>query len=499
MLGFRASGALLHITSLPSSFGIGDFGPEAYRFADVLARSGQVFWQVLPLGPSAPVMGNSPYAGFSAFAGNPLLVSPELLVRDGWLPEQDLPSYYDPSPEELIYSYVIPYKKDVLTAAFRAGRDKLETHAPFLDFCERAAHWLDDWALFATLSERFGGLPWYDWPDALRDRDPAALAEAGEELTEQLLREKFVQYLITDQWMRLRAGCHARGVTLVGDLPFYVADNSADVWAHRSLFRLDGRGLPTHVAGVPPDYFSDTGQRWGNPVFDWNAHRREGFSWWLRRLRHNVDIFDILRLDHFRGFAGYWEIPASEPTAVKGKWVDSPGEELFLAYLHRHRFLPVIAEDLGVITPDVRELMHRFGFPGMKVLQFAFGDESSKHIPYFFERDCVVYTGTHDNNPVREWYVGEATEAERAFFHRYIGRIPSPDEVHWEFVRLAQNSVAQTVIVPVQDVFGLGGRSRMNRPATTQNNWAWRLHPEYGRHPAWDQLKEITVTAGRGF
>jgi len=493
----RGSGILLHITSLPSSHGVGDLGPGAYRFADFLVEAKQSLWQILPLNPVDPANGNSPYQSPSAFAGNPSLISPEFMVRDGWLVEADLegPPKFEKGRAD--YRAVIEYKRRLFDAAygrFKGNRKQYE----YEQFCSENAYWLDDHALFKALKGYFGKA-WVEWPRDIRDRKPKAFQSLKNELQHKIEVEKFLQYLFYQQWLALKDYCNQRGIQIFGDIPIYVIHDSADVWANRELFDLDDRGDPSAVAGVPPDYFSETGQLWGNPLYRWDRLRETGYTWWIKRIAHNAKYLDLVRVDHFRGFVGYWEVPAGEPNAINGRWVEAPAEDFFNTLLKRFPKLPIIAEDLGVITPDVREIMHRFDLPGMKVLLFAFGDDlaTNPYIPHNLPRNCVIYTGTHDNNTVRGWFEREAAPETKERLVRYLGREVSVERIHWELIRLAMMSVANMAIFPMQDILGLGEEARMNRPATVQGNWQWRLVPEQLTPTLAAKLLEITEVYGR--
>jgi len=475
----RGSGVLLHITSLPSAYGIGDLGPAAQRFLDLLADSGQRYWQILPLNPTFPAFGNSPYQSTSAFAGNTWLISPEQMVADGFLEPADIT---DPPPfpvDRVDYPGVIDYKNRLFDLGFERFRERGSDHR-YEDFAAKNASWLDDYAIFVALKEHFAGRAWADWPAAVRDREQEALENYTAKLAERVLRERFLQYVFEEQWKRFKDCCRARRVQVIGDIPFYVTHDSADTWSNPGLFKLDEQKRPTAVAGVPPDLFCETGQLWGNPVYRWEAHREERFSWWESRIERALALLDRLRLDHFRGFVQYWEVPAGAATAQNGRWVDAPGREL-LTHLARSRpCLPIIAEDLGYITPDVHEMMGLFGFPGMRVLLFGFDGEIAEnlHAPHNIGRNCVAYTGTHDNNTVRGWFEHEITDRQRDLLFRYIGGAVSAERVPGILVRLAMLSPAETVIIPMQDILGLGLEARMNRPATAKGNWEWRLRPE---------------------
>ena len=466
----RACGILLHPTSLPGPGGIGDLGPAASRFIDFLAAAGQTYWQMLPLGPTG--YGDSPYQTFSAFAGNPFLISQQALVEGGQLPAgEGVP----PLPEDHVdYGAVIPAKKALLERAYawherRASAAEREEVAAFAA-AQRA--WLDDFALFMALKEEHGGAPWIAWEPELARREPAALERARRRLGRETRVQAFAQYLFFRQWAALKRHAVARGISIIGDLPIFVAHDSADCWAHPELFALDAAGRPALVAGVPPDYFSATGQLWGNPHYRWEVMAADGYRWWIDRLRATLELVDLVRLDHFRGFAGYWAIPADAPTAETGSWRPGPGAPFFRAVLAALGRLPLIAEDLGVITPDVVALREEFALPGMYILQFAFGgDPGSPDLPHHHRHRAVVYTGTHDNDTTAGW-LEHAGERERRYALEYMGE---PADPVWGMLRLAYASVAETAIVPLQDALGLGSAARMNTPSTAGGNWQWRL------------------------
>ncbi len=504
----RSSGILLHPTSLPGPFGIGDLGPAAYRFVDFLVEAGQRLWQMLPLVPVG--LGFSPYASPSTFAGNPLLISPERLVEQGLLQPNDIARPPDFPEDRVDYDWVIVYKQHLLEkayATFEAHPDRVD-ETDFWLFCEKQAYWLDDYGLFMALKEAHGGAVWTEWPVELVRRDPAALHRARQELARSFRKHQFWQYLFHRQWMDLRAYCHERGIRLMGDIPIYVAHDSADVWAHPHLFHLDERGHPTVVAGVPPDYFSETGQRWGNPLYRWDVSRETGHHWWTQRFAALLEKVDLIRLDHFRGFAAYWEIPASEPTAVNGRWVPGPGAEFFETIQQKLGPLPIVAENLGVITPDVTELMERFGFPGMAVLQFAFDDDAtSTFLPHNYTRNLVAYTGTHDNDTIVGWWRGknkttlppEVVARAKAYARAYLDLDRKRErEIHWTCIRVLMASVAELVVFPMQDVLGLGSEARMNTPGTTgPHNWSWRLRADQLRPDVAERLRALTEIYGR--
>jgi len=477
----RTSGVLLHLTSLPSRFGIGDLGPEALRFAEFLALAGQKRWQMLPLGPVAASLGASPYSSFSAFAGNVLCVSPEALCEEGLLARRELDACALPRTGRVDFPAVARAKTALLRQIFDRAWPRVEDDPAFRAFILDNATWLPDFGLFMAAKERFGGAAWTDWPEGLRLRREEALRAYGEELHREIVFRQYCQWLFFRQWGNLRDELARLDIELVGDVPIYVTHDSADVWANQRLFKLDAAGRPLKVAGVPPDYFSKTGQRWGNPVFDWEVVEAEGFAWWISRLRHNLGLFDVVRLDHFRGFAAYWEIDAAEKTAVKGRWVPAPGARLLEALRAAHGSLPLIAEDLGIITEDVVALKERFGLPGMKILQFAFGPHTpeSPDAPHNHEKNCVVYTGTHDNNTTRGWFAEEATPAVRRLLARYLGHKPTEATIVREMLRLALASPADHAMLPAQDLLDLGSEARMNVPGVARGNWGWRA-PEGG-------------------
>ncbi len=494
----RRSGILLHISSLPSGFGVGDLGPEAYAFADFLERAGQGLWQILPLNPTEPAYGNSPYHSISSFAFNPVLASPEALVRDGLIDAGDLPSREAFSQGRALYGAAAEVRERLFSIAHERFRSR-GGDEDYEAFCTEHAHWLEAFALFTALRARFRGSPWPSWPPGLRDREPAALDSAREDLAYELDRVRFVQYLLHRQWQALRSHCRDRGVALIGDMPIYVVLDSADVWVAPHCFKLDEKKQPTAVAGVPPDYFSETGQLWGNPVYRWDVLKEQGYDWWIRRIRHNLTLYDRIRVDHFRGFVGYWEVPAGEKTAINGRWVDAPAVDFFESVLRAVPGASIIAEDLGVITPDVREIMDRFRFPGMKVLVFAFGPElpSNPYAPHNHERHCVVYTGTHDNNTARGWFEEETTAGDRTRLASYVGHSVSAETVHRDFVRLALASVGETAVLSMPDVLGLGAAHRMNTPATRNGNWTWRMTPGAADEVLARRLREMSELYGR--
>jgi 4-alpha-glucanotransferase len=475
----RSSGVLLHPTSLPGPSGSGDFGPAAYHFVDWLVTAGQRLWQLLPLGGIGA--GNSPYMSTSAFAGNVLLIDLGELQQRGWLGADDLAPPAAFAEHRVAFADMVPYRMARLARAaqrFQAQHSAAE-RTEFDAFCEQQGPWLHDYALFMSLANHLGWRDWCEWDDPLCLRDPGALAAAAREHAGQVLFWKFCQWSFFRQWRALKAYANQRGVEIIGDAPIFIAFQSAEVWARPELFELDAHGRAQVVAGVPPDAFSATGQRWGNPLYCWSAHAAEGFAWWIQRIRHTFELVDIVRIDHFRGFAGYWEIPADEPTAIKGHWRAAPGEALFKAVAKALGPLPIIAEDLGVITPDVVALRKRFAFPGMRILQFAFGGKNDNpYLPHNYTPDSVVYSGTHDNDTTLGWWRA-ASDAERAHVRAYL---PSEGrEIHWDLMRAASASVADTVVHPMQDVLGLGTEHRMNFPGKPEGYWEWRF--------SWSQVR----------
>jgi len=491
----RTAGLLLHPTSLPGPYGIGDLGPEAHAFVRFLAATGQSLWQVLPLGPTG--YGDSPYQLFSAFAGNPLLISLEQLYQDGLLANDDLAGASFPV-DHVDFGPVIEWKNALLERAWQRFRQGAAPalREPFEHYHRVNRRWLDDYALFMALKEAHGGAMWNRWDRELAAREPAALSRARRRLRSAIGSHRFRQFLFDRQWSVLRAAAHAAGIRILGDVPIYVAYDSADVWARPELFQLGLDLEPTAVAGVPPDYFSETGQLWGNPLYRWDVMVAKHFTWWVERFRETLARVDLVRLDHFRGLEAYWEVPAGEPTAQRGRWLEAPGEQLLATLRRRLGGLPIVAEDLGVITPEVIALRDRFALPGMKILQFAFtGGGWSTALPHEFPRHCVVYTGTHDNDTARGWFERSGTPEERAFALRYLGT----DGRHfaWDLCRLAHASVAETAILPVQDVLDLGTEARMNLPARPSGNWRWRLRPGQLDRAAGERLADWTHVYGR--
>lgn len=469
----RAAGILLHPTSLPGPYGIGDIGPMAHRWLNFLADCGCSKWQLLPLGPTG--YGDSPYQCFSAFAGNPYLISPESLLNEGLLYPEDISDLPNFPSDHVDFGALIPWKLALLDRAHQRFEERAsdELRTDLAAFRQSQAAWLEDFALFMAIKEEHGGAPWVTWSPALRDREPQALDEARMRLGLSIQRQVFRQYIFFRQWGLLRAQASRLGIQIIGDIPIFVAHDSADVWAHPQHFYLDPDGRPTSVAGVPPDYFSPTGQLWGNPLYRWRAHKESGYTWWVERFRAVLTQVDIVRLDHFRGFAGYWKVSGKAKTAVKGRWVRGPGRDFLQAVRIALGSLPIIAEDLGVITPDVVKLRDGFGLPGMKILQFAFeGGPQDPFLPHNYPQNCVVYTGTHDNDTARGWYE-RVNDDSRAFYHRYLDRDGS--QVAWDMIRACWASVAVYALAPMQDFLELDNSARMNYPGNPSGNWTWRM------------------------
>jgi 4-alpha-glucanotransferase len=495
----RGSGVLLHITSLFSEYGIGDLGPSAYRFVDFLSDAQQAYWQILPLNPTSREYDNSPYHSISAFAFNTLLISPDGMIRDGFLKKTDIPAMPEFPSGRVDFDAVFRFKERIFSRAFERFRKEKAEHIDYDGFCSNNAWWLEDFALFSSLHRHYNGRIWSSWPDEVKYRKAPALDAMQQSLKNEIDKEKFLQYLFFKQWQALRRYAEKKGISLIGDIPIYVNYQSADVWTYPALFRLDDNLLPLVVAGVPPDYFSKTGQLWNNPLYCWQEHEKEGFSWWMQRVGHTLTLFDYTRIDHFRGFVAYWEVAAGEKNAINGKWVAAPGEKLLSIMKSRFADLPLIAEDLGIITPEVTELIDRFGLPGMRVLLFAFTDDpsTSPHAPHNLKRNCILYTGTHDNTTTRGWLESEAAPEERLRLFTYLGREIPAEQLPAELIRLAMMSVADTVIFPVQDILSLGGKSRMNRPGTDEGNWQWQMEKDQIGPSVTRNLAELTRIFGR--
>ncbi|MHC5613517.1 MAG: 4-alpha-glucanotransferase [Nostoc sp.] len=493
----RSSGILLHPTSFPSRFGVGDLGLEAYRFIDFLNESHQQYWQVLPLGPTA--YGNSPYMCYSAMAGNPLLISPEKLLDEGLLAEEDFANLPGFPVEKVDFEQVVPIKIELLKKAcenFRVNATPIQ-HKEFEGFCDSKAYWLDNYALFMALKDANNNANWYTWEPEIVKRDPQALDEVQHRLKEEIFYYKFIQFEFFRQWSDLKSYANMRGIDIIGDIPIYVAHDSADVWAHPDIFCLDKEtGAAAQMAGVPPDYFSATGQLWGNPVYNWEELQKQDFKWWVQRFEAMLDYVDIIRIDHFRGFQAYWSVAQGEETAMNGKWVEAPGDAFFEVIREKLGKLPVLAEDLGVITPEVEALRDKYEFPGMKILQFAFGsDPDNPFLPFNYPRNAVVYTGTHDNDTTVGWF-NSANDNEKQNLLLYLGSI-SPEGIHWDLIRLALSSIANQAIIPLQDILGLGNEARMNFPSVAEGNWEWRYQAAGLTEELGDRLKVLTRLNGR--
>lgn len=489
----RSSGILLHPTSLPGSYGSGDFGAAAFHFVDWLVSAGQRMWQMLPLGGIGP--GNSPYMSSSAFAGNVLLIDLDDLRTQGWLDDGDLVLHEGFMLQRVDYSVVYQYRMEKLRAAANRFSADSTHRAEYEAFCASESSWLDDYALFMALAEKFGWLDWAHWEAGLAKREKNALDRAMVELADEIAFWKFCQWCFFRQWRKLKQYANERGIQIVGDIPIFIAYQSAEVWARQDLFELGEDALPSVIAGVPPDYFSATGQRWGNPLYRWPVHEKEGYAWWIERIRKTIELVDIVRIDHFRGFAGYWEIPAAEQTAVNGRWMPGPGEKLFEAVQAALGTLPIIAEDLGVVTPDVEALLEKFDLPGMRILQFAFGGGADNpYLPHNYKNNTVVYVGTHDNDTAVGWF-NSATERERLFACKYLGC--GWQEINWDMMRVASQSVADIAIHTFQDVLGLGSMHRMNLPGKSEGYWEWRFTWEQVMPMHSERLYEMTAVHGR--
>jgi 4-alpha-glucanotransferase len=499
----RCSGILLHPTSLPGRYGIGSLGREALAFVDFLEASEQCVWQVLPLGPTG--YGDSPYQSFSSFAGNPLLIDLEELEREGFLAPEHLEGAPEFPEDHVDYGSVFSFKRDILKSAHLHWKQRGDpaSRREFDAFCRREHSWLEDFSLFMALKRTFEakGLTgaWSSWPAELIQRKVEALERWRQSVAEEIEQQKFQQFLFFRQWDTVKRYAGDRGIRIIGDLPIYVAYDSADAWSNQELFYFDDKGSPTVVAGVPPDYFSDTGQLWGNPIYNWKRHRETGYTWWIERIRGSLRLVDILRLDHFRGFEAYWEVPAGEPTAVRGRWVKGPGADFFStlkkALKQVFKTLPLIAEDLGVITPPVEKLRDRFGFPGMKVLQFAFDEDADNdYLPHNYQPNCVVYTGTHDNDTTLGWYRRER-QAVQDQVRRYLGQ--DGHDIVWDLIRLAFSSTADTAVIPLQDAMKLDSTARMNVPSRGGGNWQWRYTEESITQEIIGRLRELSRLYGR--
>lgn len=486
----RSSGIVLHITSLPGKYGIGTIGEEAIRFIDFLHKSGQQIWQILPLGHTG--YGDSPYQCFSTFAGNPYLIDFDDLIKRNWLKQSDIPSLFFPE-DSVDYGNVINMKMGVLRQSYHTFIHSApkSDHLAFQAFKEHQASWLNDYSLFIEIKNYYKGAPWFEWKDNLKFRDHDAIDEFSKYFAEGIDFRKYCQFVFYMQWQSVREYAHLKGIKIIGDIPLYIAYDSADAWATPEVFQFDAKLEPQSVAGVPPDYFSETGQLWGNPLFNWDYLQQHDFSWWVNRIKCNLELYDIVRIDHFRGLAAFWSVPATEKTAINGEWVKAPGKELFEAIKKELGEIPIIAEDLGVITPDVEELRDGFGLPGMKILQFAFDDyENNEYLPHnFTTTNCLVYTGAHDNDTVRGWYHSLSHETRKNLhdFLDYHG-----GDIVWMMIRQAWASVAKIAMIPLQDLLGYGSEARMNTPGLASGNWMWRFKPGSLHNELSSRLYDIT-------
>lgn len=473
----RASGILLHITSLNTKFGIGDFGHNSYEFVDFLSESKQKYWQVLPLNPTEPGYGHSPYSCPSSFAGNPLLISLVSMKEDGYLLNSDLVEIPAFPSDYVDFNMVTSYKSELLKKAFEVNVSGIAQDTKFNRFCMDNKHWLDDYCLYKSIKNDSTYGTWQDFPEDLRNRNRQSLVDWCDKEAHFILYNKFLQFIFFNQWEQLKKYANDSGIKIIGDIPYYINYDSSDVWANQELFKLDEEKNPEFVAGVPPDYFSKTGQLWGNPVYDWDKLKESGYSWWLKRIGHNLSMFDKLRLDHFRGFISYWEIKSGEKTAINGNWVHLDAYDFFDTLFSEYDKSGIIAEDLGIITEDIKELIKHYEIPGMKILLFAFGDDYpyGDYLPRNIDNNCVMYTGTHDNNTAVGWWNEEATEIEKQRVKEYLEKEIEDQSINWELIELALGSRADTAIFPIQDILGLGAFARMNTPSTTKGNWTWKL------------------------
>ena len=487
----RKSGVLLHVTSLPSPWGVGDMGPQSYCFIDLLKECNQSVWQILPLNPTDEIYGFSPYSSISAFAGNVMLISPEAMVEEGFLSEDDLPPRFESFNAN--FKVALNIRQDLLHKVCC----KFIPDDDFLRFCEESSWWLEDYSLYKVIKSHYE-LPWYKWPDELKNRQPQAIEMSRKKFADEIMAVKITQYIFYRQWDKLHLYAKSKGISVFGDMPLYLAHDSADVWANQEMFCLDERGMPTKVAGVPPDYFSATGQYWGNPLYNWEVIEKHGFEWWIRRLAHAFRLYDMARIDHFRGLVAYWAIPFHESTAINGKWIQGPADKLFNTVINRLGNIPIIAEDLGHITHDVRQIMEAFHIPGMRVILFGLDDpKQNLHAPFYYTENCVAYTGTQDNNTALGWFMEEASSAAVKNLQLFLGRKTGANCVSRDLIRLVELSVAKLVIIPFQDILGLGPDARMNRPASKEGNWQWRMDEDMMRSSVLKWFKGITMFADR--
>lgn len=494
----RGSGVLLHIISLPSPFGIGDLGEEAFNFVDFLAETHQSYWQILPLNPTDPKSDFSPYSSISSFALNPLLISPQTLVKQGLLTQSEVTDYVNLNQTNICYSRVYDFKMMILQSAFNSAQKK-GFHSDFKHFCLQNSSWLDNHALFVVLSAHFNHQPWNQWPQPFRNRDASAIEQFCKEHHTKITQEKFYQYLLMQQWVELHDYCHQKGVQIIGDLPMFVSYNSVDVWANPQIFKLDSTSRPAFFAGAPPDRFCPQGQLWHNPVYNWDQMQKNNYSWWLKRFRRSFQLFDVLRIDHFRGLVAYWETPAQHQNASEGRWRRVPVDDFFNTIFKHFFTFPVIAEDLGTITADVKETMYRFQIPGTKVFLFAFENHNPNHpyLPHNYEKNCMACTGTHDTNTFRGWLEQDSTEEEKQNLFRYLGKPEHSEHLNWKVIRLLMLSAADMVIFPLQDIINYSSESRMNTPGTRTNNWRWRFPANALTSDIRSKLADLTTIFGR--
>ncbi len=491
----RSSGILLHPTSLPGKYGIGSLGKEAFAFIDFLAEAKQKLWQILPLGPTG--YGDSPYQCFSAIAGNPILIDLDILLQDGWLKKSNLSNTPSFSDEQTDYPNVIEFKTKLLKTAFvtfnkTAGKEQVDD---FLDFCSNNGEWLDDYSLFMSLKEKHNLSSWFEWEEEYRNRDSKSLSKFISGNKKEIEFQKFIQYLFFNQWLDVRKYANNKGIKIIGDIPIYISADSVETWTNSEIFLFDEKKNPIEVAGVPPDYFSETGQLWGNPIYNWEIHKKTDFAWWKQRIQANLKLYDIVRIDHFRGFSEFWAIPFGEETAINGKWKACPGKELFISLKNEFGDLPIIAEDLGLITDDVIDLRDSFSFPGMKILQFAFdSNEQNDYLPHTYEKNFAVYTGTHDNDTSLGWFES-ISEDDRKEVNDYLCK--NGENICWAFIRLAHSSVANLSIIPLQDLMEKGTEGRMNIPGTTEGNWKWRFKKEELTSEISNKISHLTKIYGR--
>jgi len=505
---YRRSGILLHISSLPSNFGIGEFGPWACQFIDFLFRSGQTIWQILPLNPVNGGTGNSPYSSPSSFALNPLFISLEKLIIDGYVSLRELEYNFFFSNNRVDYDLVREFKLNILNQIFVRHLVRIENNSKFNNFCTNNAFWLNDYCIYQAIKDYFQGSAWYCWPKLLRFRDENEIKKWSRNLAREILKQKFFQFLAFDQWQNLKSYANGKNIIILGDIPIYVSLDSSDVWANSEYFLLDKDRLPLFVAGAPPDYFSPQGQLWGNPIYDWEKLKKENFNWWIKRIEHNLALYDLVRLDHFRGFVSYWQVDANEPTAQNGQWVKGPGDDLFRVMMNTFDPNCFLAEDLGHITEDVLNLRDKYNLPGMNVLQFAFANAAdandansdlpkNPYLPHNHRRNSVVYTGTHDNNTIKGWYKNELNIQQKLIVSEYIGKDINEFNVHNEFIRLALSSTAKLSIIPMQDILGLDTEARMNLPGSSAGNWEWRLLPDQLTEHIEEMISRLTYIYGR--